>query len=93
MKRPTIRVSFAIRRNRLLENGESTILLRITVNGERQELTTNRTIDPQSWDQDKGKSNGYSRTAGCSGNCPQRQGFPAGKNQIDLWDTGTVCRS
>ncbi|HEC42682.1 MAG TPA: site-specific integrase [Bacteroides sp.] len=63
MKRPTIRVSFAIRRGRTLKNGEATILWRITVNGEREELTTNRTIHPDNWDRDKGKSKGYSHQA------------------------------
>ena len=60
MKKPTIRVSFAIRRGRLLKNGEATILMRITVNGEREELTTNRTIHPDNWNLNKGKSRGYS---------------------------------
>ena len=63
MKRPTISVSFAIRRDRLLKNGDSSILMRITVNGEREELTTNRMIHPDNWDRDKGKSKGYSREA------------------------------
>ncbi len=63
MKRPTNRVSFVIRRGRTLKNGEVTILWRITVNGEREKLTANRTIHPDSWDQDKGKPKDYSREA------------------------------
>lgn len=37
--------------------------MRITVNGQREEITTNRRIHPDKWDHDKGKSKGYSSEA------------------------------
>jgi hypothetical protein len=49
MKRPTIRVLFYIRRERTRKNGESTIMMRITVNGQREELTTSRSILAERW--------------------------------------------
>ncbi len=63
MKRPTIRVLFYIRRGRTRKNGESTIMMRITVNGQREELTTSRSILADRWDHDRGRSKGYSPDA------------------------------
>lgn len=47
----TFNVLFFIRKTRLLKNGEAAIQMRITVNGQYQELYTKRQVDPKYWNQ------------------------------------------
>ncbi len=50
MKRSTFAQVFYIKRNKMMRNGEAPIYLRITVNGQRAEFSTKRTVDPDQWD-------------------------------------------
>lgn len=42
---------YVIRKYRLLKNGETSIYLRITVNGEVADITTKRSVRSEMWDQ------------------------------------------
>ena len=41
---------FYVKEEKKDNNGEAPIYLRITVNGERAEISTNRRVDPELWD-------------------------------------------
>ncbi len=63
MERNTFNPLFFIKRKQLLKNGEAPIYLRITVNGERRQMSVNRSVDPKLWNQDKGLMKGNSNSA------------------------------
>lgn len=46
MKKNTFKVLFYIRGNRLNKDGQATIMLRITVDGELEQLSTKLTVNP-----------------------------------------------
>jgi hypothetical protein len=54
---------FYVKEAREDSNGEAPIYLRITVNGERAEISTNRRIDPELWDKVSEKVAGRSEMA------------------------------
>lgn len=54
MERQTFTIMFFIKRTKLHKNNEAPIIMRITVNGERSEITIQRRIDPDQWDNRKG---------------------------------------
>jgi site-specific recombinase XerD len=54
MGRKTFSISFMIRRARMLKNHEAPIYMRITVDGERAEISIKRSIDPAYWNEVKG---------------------------------------
>jgi len=56
MKRSTFTLLFIAKKHKLLRNNEAPIYLRITVNGKNSELAIKRSIDPDFWDVQKGKS-------------------------------------
>ena len=56
MGRKTFSIMFMIRRGQLLRNHEAPIYMRITVDGERAEISIKRTIDPAYWDGVKGNA-------------------------------------
>ena len=56
-------VLFVLRRARTDRNGFSPIFLRITVNGERVELSTGRKIDPKKWNNHAQRAIGRSESA------------------------------
>lgn len=47
----TFNLLYVIRKHRLLKNGEASIYLRITVNGEVADISTKRSVRPDMWDQ------------------------------------------
>lgn len=59
----TFSVLFYIKRAKLLKNGEAPIFLRITVTGERVDISTNTSVDPQLWNKDKGQIKSYANKA------------------------------
>ena len=61
--RNTFKILFYIKRNALLRNGNAPIMARITVNGERTQLTTNHSVKPQKWDSVRGRVRGRSDEA------------------------------
>ena len=54
MERRTFSIMFFIRRTKLRKNLEAPIFLRITVNGERTDVSIQRTIRPDQWNSAKG---------------------------------------
>ena len=48
-------ISFLIRRNSKLKNGESPIFIRVTINGQRLDISLKRSIDVKLWDVAKRK--------------------------------------
>jgi len=59
-EKSTFRVLFYINRAKTTKTGESPILMRITVNGERAEVSTHRSIEKGFWNQQKGNATGNS---------------------------------
>ena len=53
MKRDSFGVLFFIRKNLLLKNGEAPVCMRVTVNGQRDEVRTKKSINPDLWSQAK----------------------------------------
>ena len=60
MKRSTFALVFYIKRNKMMRNEEAPIYLRITVNGQRAEFSTKRSINPDQWDPARGRA--YKKT-------------------------------
>lgn len=58
--RNTFKILFYIKRSALLRNGCAPIMARITINGERAQLTTNQCVKPEKWDAAKGRVRGRS---------------------------------
>ncbi len=57
----TYRVLFYLKRNAILKNGNTIIMIRITINGEIAQLSSKLQVNPDSWDVKTGKVKG--RTA------------------------------
>jgi hypothetical protein len=56
----TTSILFFARKTTKLKNGESPIFLRITVDGQRLDISLKRSIDSKFWDSNKGKCKGNS---------------------------------
>jgi len=54
--RNTLGVLFYIRKNRSDKTGKVDIIMRITANGEQSTVSTNRKINPKSWDKIRRKA-------------------------------------
>ncbi len=63
MDRKLFSVLFFIKKSRVLKNGESPIIARITYAGQVAEFQTGRTAPPKLWSQTKGHITGHSRKA------------------------------
>ncbi len=59
----TFRILFYIKKTKKLKNGQAPIFMRITTNGERAEISTQRSIEKKLWDQKKEISKGNSPEA------------------------------
>lgn len=57
------RVSFFLKKAKLLKNGEASVALRITVDGQRVENNIRKSILPNLWDQSKERAKGTSAAA------------------------------
>jgi hypothetical protein len=54
---------FYVKEEKTDNDGEAPIYLRITVNGERAEISTNRKVDPSLWNKYSGRATGRSEGA------------------------------
>ncbi len=63
MKRDLFRVSFFLKKNQLLKNGEAPVSMRITVRGEREELRIKKSVKPSLWCQAKEFSRGKDKNS------------------------------
>lgn len=61
--RNTFKVLFYIKRNASLRNGEAPIMARITINGQRAQLSTQLSVDPNLWRANPGWAAGRSAVA------------------------------
>ena len=55
-------ILFYIRKSKKLKNGESPILVRITINGKRADISLRRSIDAKLWNTDKNCVKGNNRS-------------------------------
>ncbi len=58
-----IHINFIPRKSKKRDDGKVPLYMRITVNGERAELSASRTIDPKNWDTKKDRLKGRTSTA------------------------------
>ena len=63
MERGSFKILFYINRAKILKNGEASIIMRITSNGQRVSLLVKRSIDPKLWDNTLSCVKGNSRAA------------------------------
>ena len=56
MKQESMKVLFFIRKSKLLKNGEAPIFLRVTVNGQQDEIRIQRSVPIKLWNNTKGRS-------------------------------------
>ena len=63
MKGNTLNVMFFILKNKLLKNGEAPVVLRVTINGQRDEIRIQRSISVELWDNAKMRSKGRGRSS------------------------------
>lgn len=63
MKGNTLNVMFFILKNKLLRNGEAPVVLRVTINGQRDEIRIQRSISVELWDNAKMRSKGRGRSS------------------------------
>ena len=61
MERRTFSLVFFIRRTKLRKNLEAPVLMRITVNGERTDVSIQRTILPEHWNSERGSAKANAR--------------------------------
>ena len=61
MRRNSFGVLFFLKKNQLLKSGEAPVSMRITVNGQREEIRTKKSINPSLWNQAKERSRGRDR--------------------------------
>ena len=54
-------LNFIARKARINKEGETAIVLRITMNGQRAEIYTNRYIAPDNWNSAKGQAKGKTK--------------------------------
>lgn len=63
MKGNTLNVMFFILKNKLLKNGEAPVVLRVTINGQRDEIRIQRSIPVELWDNARMRSKGKNRSS------------------------------
>lgn len=61
MKQESMKVLFFIRKSRLKKNGEAPIFLRVTINGQLDEIRIQRSVPLKLWDNVKERSKGKDR--------------------------------
>ena len=63
MKQESMKVLFFIRKSRLKKNGEAPIFLRVTINGQLDEVRIQRSVPLKLWDNVKERSKGKDRSS------------------------------
>lgn len=63
MKQGTMNILFFVLKTKLLKNGEAPILMRITINGQYEEIRIQRSVPLKSWNPAKGCSKGKDRAS------------------------------
>ena len=60
MKKNTFKVLFYIRGNRINKDGNASVMIRITVDGEMEQLNSKLVVNPEIWDAKAGRAIGRS---------------------------------
>lgn len=63
MKQGTMNILFFVLKTKLLKNGEAPILMRITINGQYEEISIQRSVPLKNWNPAKGCSKGKDRAS------------------------------
>lgn len=63
MKQGTMNILFFVLKTKLLKNGEAPILMRITINGQYEEIRIQRSVPLKNWNPAKGYSKGKDRAS------------------------------
>ena len=63
MKQESMKILFFIRKSRLKKNGEAPIFLRVTINGQLDEVRIQRSVPLKLWDNVKERSKGKDRSS------------------------------
>jgi len=58
-EKSTFRILFYLKRTKTLNNGKLTIFMRITINGERAEISTHQRVESHLWNQGKEVVKGF----------------------------------
>ena len=61
--RNTFSILFYLKRNSPLRSGMTPIMARITINGQRAQLSTHLSVEPSLWDTQKGRVLGHTQYA------------------------------
>lgn len=62
-EKSTFRILFYLKRTKTLNNGKLTIFMRITINGERAEISTHQSVESHLWNQGKAVVKGFSNSS------------------------------
>lgn len=62
-EKSTFRILFYLKRTKTLSKGELTIFMKITVDGERAEISTHQSVESHLWNQEKGIVKGVSTSS------------------------------
>jgi hypothetical protein len=62
-EKSTFRILFYLKRTKTLKNGKLTIFMRITVDGQRVEVSTHQSVESHLWNQGKGIVKGVSNSS------------------------------
>ncbi len=90
MRIKTLSVLFFIRRSRVLNNQEVPIYLRVTVDGERQEVSIRRSIDPSYWNEKGGYVKHTAPNAGAINAMLNQIRMQIYKHEKELNDKGKI---
>ena len=63
MRQGTMNILFFVLKTKLLKNGEAPILMRVTINGQYDEVRIQRSVPLKQWNASKGRSKGKDRAA------------------------------
>ena len=88
VEKNTYSVILFIKRGKLLKNGEAPIFLRITVKGERIDISTNQSVDPEHWNPSKGQIKSGAKDASDRNNYLNNLKLKIQKHKRDIIDKG-----
>ena len=91
MKKNTFKVLFYIRGNRVNKDGNVAVMIRITVDGEMEQLNSKLVVNPEIWDAKTGRAIGWKNRGGVT---PEAEGRLTTENFLILtpkvsWPTGS----
>lgn len=69
MKQGTMNILFFVLKTKLLKNGEAPVLMRITINGDYDDVRIQRSVPLNLWNAAKGCSKGRDRASPILPNC------------------------